>query len=236
MKTPAVIGHAVELAALAEFVASQDRVAAGLVFVGEAGIGKTTLWRYGVAAAVGRGYRIMATQAAASESEFGFAVLAALLQELGSDLMPELPPSQRRALEVAVLLVEPGPEPPQPRTVNEAFLSVLRLAAKHRPLLIAVDDEQWIDAVSGAALEFVIRRLRGEPIAFLFTRRSDRDDESPARIERAFSPERLTRMWVGPLSLSALHELLRSRLAVAFAPPTLRRLADASAGNPFFAL
>ncbi len=105
-----------------------------------------------------------------------------------------------------------------------------------RPLLIAVDDEQWIDAASSAVLAFAIRRLKGEPIGFLFTRRSDRDDELPVGIERAFSLERLTLMRLGPLSLSALHDLLRSLLAVTFAPPTLRRLADTSAGNPFFAL
>jgi DNA-binding CsgD family transcriptional regulator len=236
MASPVLIGHAVELAALTTFLASRERLPAGLVFVGEAGIGKTTLWRYGLAAAGSAGYRTVAAQATASESELGFTVLAALLQECGSDLIPELPPSQRHALEVAVLLAEPGPEPAQPRAINEAFLSVLRLAALQQPLLIAVDDEQWIDTASSAVLEFVIRRLREEPIGFLFTRRADRDDEPPVGIERAMSPERLTRMRVGPLSPSALHELLGSRLAVTFAPPTLRRLADTSAGNPFFAL
>jgi DNA-binding CsgD family transcriptional regulator len=236
MTSPAVVGHPVELAALSEFLASKDKLAAGLVFVGEAGIGKTTLWRSGVAAAGGAGYRIMASQASASESELGFAVLAVLLQESATDLMPKLPPSQRRALEVAVLLAEPGPEPSHPRAITEAFLSLLRLAALDGPLLVAIDDEQWIDTASGAALEFAVRRLREEPIGFLLTRRSDRDDEPPVGIERAFLPESLTRIKVGPLSLSALHEFLRGRLAVTFAPPTLRRLADASGGNPFFAL
>jgi DNA-binding CsgD family transcriptional regulator len=236
MKAAAVIGQELELTVLNEFLTSQERLPAGLVFVGEAGIGKTTLWRHGLAAAAAAGYQIMATQATASEFELGFAVLAALLQESAAELLPELPLLQRRALEVAVLLAEPGPDPPQPRAISVALLAVLRLAARDRPLLIAVDDDQWIDTASSAVLEFAIRRLRGEPIGFLFTRRSDRDDEPPVGIERAFSPERLTRMRVGPLSLSALHELLRSRLTATFAPPTLRRLADTSAGNPFFAL
>src|SRR5690348_13663150 len=143
MTTPVVIGQDVELAALREFVDAQGKLPAGLVLDGEAGIGKTTLWRYGLAAAEGTGYQIMATQATASESELGFAVLADLLQERAAELMADLPLHQRRALEVAVLLADPGPEPPQPRAVAVAFLAMLRLAARNRPLLIAVDDEQW---------------------------------------------------------------------------------------------
>ncbi len=88
MASPAVIGHTVELAALTKFLVSQERLPAGLVFVGEAGIGKTTLWRHGLAAAGGAGYQVAATQATVSESELGFTVIAALLQDLGSDLMP----------------------------------------------------------------------------------------------------------------------------------------------------
>jgi DNA-binding CsgD family transcriptional regulator len=236
MTSPTVIGHGVELSALNEFLSAQRKLPAGLLFVGEAGIGKTTLWRHGLAAADGAGYQVMATQATTSESEMGFVVLAALLQEHSRDLMPKLPPSQRDVLEVALFLAEPGPEPLQPRAINEAFLSVLRLAAQRQPLLLCVDDVQWIDAASSAVLEFAIRRLNEEPIGFLFTRRSDTDDEPSTGIESGFPPDRLTRLRVGPLNASALHELLRGRLGVTFAPPTLRRLEDASRGNPFFAL
>jgi DNA-binding CsgD family transcriptional regulator/tetratricopeptide (TPR) repeat protein len=236
MKSLAVIGHELELVALNEFLASQGKLPAGLVFVGEAGIGKTTLWRHGLAAAGGAGYQIMATQATASESELGFAVLAALLQDNAAELLPELSLPQRWALEVAVLLVAPGPEAPQPRAIAMAFLAVLRLAARHRPLLVAIDDEQWIDAASSAALEFAIRRVKDERIGFLLTRRSDHDEEATVSLDHAFSPEQLTRVRVGPMSPRAIHDLLRSRLDVTFAPPTLRRLAETSAGNPFFAL
>lgn len=236
MKLPAVIGHDVELAALREFLGAQGELPAGFVLDGEAGIGKTTLWQHGLAAAGGAGYQIIATQATASESELGFAVLADLLQERAPRLLRELPLPQRRALEVAVLLAEPGPESPQPRAIAAAFLAVLRLAARDQPLLVAVDDEQWIDSASCAVLEFAVRRLRGERIGFLLTRRSDHDDEAPVGLDRAFAPDQLTRVRVGPLNLSALHELLRSRLGVSFPTPTLRRLADTSAGNPFFAI
>ncbi len=236
MRSPALIEHELELAAVDEFLASEGKPPSGLVFVGEAGIGKTTLWRYGLAAAAGAGYQVMATQATASESELGFTVLAALLQDKAAELLPELPVPQRRALEVAIVLAEPGPEAPQPRAIAMAFVGALRLAARSRPLLVAIDDEQWIDEASKAALEFAIRRVKDERIGFLLTRRSDRDDEAMVGLERAFSPEQLMRVRVGPMSPRAINELFPSRLELTFAPPMLRKLADTSAGNPFFAL
>jgi DNA-binding CsgD family transcriptional regulator len=235
MKSPAVIGHEFELAALNEFLASQ-KLHTGLVFVGEAGIGKTTLWRHGLEVAGGAGHQTMAIQATASESALDFAVLSALLQESTAELLPELPLPLRRALEVALLLAEPGPETPQPRAVAMAFLAMLRLAARNRHVLVAIDDEQWIDAASRAALEFAIRRIKDERIRFLLTCRSERDDEATVRLDHAFSSEQLVRVQVGPMSPRAIHEVLRNRLEATFAPPTLRRLTEASAGNPFFAL
>lgn len=233
MSTASIIGRDHELKTIRAFLG--EPTTAALMLEGEAGVGKTTLWQYGLAAAAAADYQIMATQATASESEYGFAALADLLREPASAVLPELPLPQRRALEVAVLLVEPGPVPYQPRAIAVAFLEVLRLAARNRPVLVAIDDEQWIDPASSAVLDFAVRRLKHERISFLLTRRSG-IGEAPLALHRALSPESLTRIRLGPLSLGALHELLRRRLGVAFTRPTLRRLADTSGGNPFFAL
>lgn len=139
-------------------------------------------------------------------------------------------------MEVAVLLAEPGPEPQHRRAIAVAFLGLLRLAARDGLLLVAIDDEQWIDSASRSVLEFAIRRLSDERIAFLLTRRSDQDSTAPLALETALSPEQLTLARIGPLSLGALHELLRRRLGNTFSRVTLRRLAESTGGNPYFAL
>jgi hypothetical protein len=44
------------------------------------------------------------------------------------------------------------------------------------PLLIAVDDLQWVDSASDRVIRFVLRRLDTEQIGFIATRRLERDD------------------------------------------------------------
>ena len=74
-------------------------------FWGEAGIGKTSLWLAGVEAAAARGYRILSSRPSEAETRFSFAGLTDLLG--GADeIVAELPPIQRRALEAALLLGE----------------------------------------------------------------------------------------------------------------------------------
>src|SRR5437763_16012517 len=67
-----LIGRTDELAALAAFVGEQPRPAASFVFLGQAGIGKTTLWRGGLALAQATGNRVLACQPARSEAQLSF--------------------------------------------------------------------------------------------------------------------------------------------------------------------
>jgi DNA-binding CsgD family transcriptional regulator len=230
-----VIGRDVELAALGEFLSSDRELPAALILDGEAGIGKTTLWHAGVEIAQAS-HQILVAQAASSEAEFPFASLSDLLVERAAQVLPKLPLPQRRALEVALLLAEPGEHVPHPRAIATAFLNVVRLIAAEAPVLVALDDIQWIDPPSRRVLEFLVRRLEGEPVALLVARRTERDESPPLGLARAFAEKRLTEVRIGPLSLGALHEVLRTRLGLTFARPTLRRIAEASGGNPFFAL
>jgi DNA-binding CsgD family transcriptional regulator len=230
-----VIGRDVELAALREFLSSDSELPAALILDGEAGIGKTTLWHAGVEIAQAS-HQILAAQAAPSEAELPFASLSDLLGERAAQVLPKLPLPQRRALEVALLLTEPVGPAPHPRAIATAFLNVVRLVAAKAPVLVAVDDLQWIDSPSRRVLEFLVRRLEGEPVALLIARRTERAESPPLGLVRAFPEQRVTEVRIGPLSLGALHEVLRARLGLTFARPTLRRIAEASGGNPFFAL
>jgi DNA-binding CsgD family transcriptional regulator len=230
--TYSIVGRERELAALGAFVADVGGAGA-LVLEGAPGIGKTTLWRAAVDDAAGT-RRVLAARPAAAEARLSFAALSDLLRPVLDDAIPSLPSPQRRALEGALLLREPHPGSDQ-RAVATAFLRVLHELAAHDPLLLAVDDAQWLDAPSRAVLEFAARRLDEARVAVLLAVRVE-DGDVPARLERAFDEERVQTVRVGPLSLGALHRLLRRRLGFPLPRQALLRVHETSGGNPFFAL
>ena len=214
------------------FLAGLEEGPRALLIVGEAGIGKTSLLRATLARAEQRSIRVLIAQPARAEAELTFAGLGDLLRELAPEALAELPSPQRRALEVALLIREPEARPPDPLALGSALLGLLRNVAAPQPLLVAVDDVQWLDGPSAAALEFAARRLRDEQIRIVAAHRIG-GGKIPFDLERALPVERLE---VGPLSMGALHRLLRERLGATFSRPILRRLHATSGGNPFFAL
>jgi DNA-binding CsgD family transcriptional regulator len=156
--------------------------------------------------------------------------LADLLGTAADEALPHLPPPQARALEVALLRTEAA-SPSEPHAVAAATLGALRALAGSRPVLVAIDDIQWLDGASADALTFAARRLDGGPVRFLLTRRP----RAPARLERAFGPG-LERLSVGPLSLDAIRRMLSDQLQLSLPRPLLRRIFESTLGNPLFAL
>ncbi len=205
-----------------------------LVLEGEAGIGKTTLWRCGVELAE-REWLTLACSPTEAESALSFAAAGDLLERYAAEVVGTLPPPQRRALAAALLLDEVGGAPAEPRAVAVAFLGALRELARARPVLVAVDDIQWLDAPSALLLEFALRRVHVEPIAFLLAQRVTAEPRAPLGLDRV-SPESIRRLGVGPFSIGALHRLLRTRIGVSFPRPLLRRVHETVRGNPFYAL
>ena len=122
-----------------------------------------------------------------------------------------------------------------PRALAVAVRTCFQMLAEKRPLVLAVDDIQWVDSSSASALVFALRRLRSERMLLLLARRLDESGEGPA-MEEALEPDAVERLRVGPLSIGAVHTLLQRRLGRSFARPTLRRLHEISGGNPFYAL
>jgi DNA-binding CsgD family transcriptional regulator len=229
-----LLGRNAELAQAASFLESE--LPAALVLEGEAGIGKTCLWEEGVRMAAAAGFRVLATRAAGSEVQLSFAGLGDLLHGVVDKARDGLPGPQRRALEAALLLEEAEEAAPDARTVGFAFLSALRLLAETAPLILAVDDLQWLDSPSGGTLRFALRRLETEPVGLLGTVRGSPGEPLPLELGRAFADDRLVRIPLGPLSFGALHELVRTRLGLNLPRPALRRVVEVSGGNPFFAL
>jgi DNA-binding CsgD family transcriptional regulator len=231
-----VVGREQERRTIAEFVGSARRTAAVLLLQGEAGIGKTTLWVEGVAAARESGIRVLAARPGEAEIGLAFAGLADLLEDVLDQVADQLPPPQRRALRVALLLEEVDGATPEERSVAAALVSVLRKLAEPDPLLIAIDDVQWLDPASARALAFAVRRLAPEPVAGLLAQRVAPGDGLPLGLARAPGDLTVERLHVGPLSLGELHQVLLRGTGTALPRPVLRRLHEVSGGNPFFAV
>jgi len=126
-------------------------------------------------------------------------------------------------------------EPADPRTVATAVVGVLTELARGQPMLVAIDDAQWVDLASRRALEFAVRRLPAQ-LRLLVTRRSDGAAEVPLDLDRALSPDAFQRVVLGSLSLASLHHIVRERLGTSPTRPMIARIAEASGGNPFFAI
>jgi DNA-binding CsgD family transcriptional regulator len=228
-----IAGRNEELAAVRAFVGGTDSGFAALVLDGEAGIGKSTLWLAGEEEARERGLRVLTSRPAEAESGLAFAGLGDLFDGVLDEVRAELAPPRRRALELALLLADAPDEAVDARALGVAVRNVLELLSEATPVILAVDDVQWLDPSTARVLSFVLRRLDDEDVRLLLARRSGHP-ESP--LEAALEGGRVQRLHVGPISLGALQVLLRQRIGRSFSRPTLLRLHDVSGGNPFYAL
>lgn len=225
--TQRLVGREEELASLVALLEAPLPSAA--VVAGEAGIGKTALWLGAMEEARARGFLVLSCRASEAGARFSFSGLADLVAGVVGEVLPDLPPPQRRALEAALALSD-SDEPVEEGVVAFAVLGALRRLAADQPLVLAVDDVQWLDEPSLALLRYVLPRLDEDPVAALLTVRG----EVPSWLRESLS-ERLLELELGPLSVGALHELLRTRIG-ALPRPLLLRIRETSGGNPFFAL
>ena len=142
------IGRERELADIRDFIVSIRRRPGFLMLDGAAGIGKTTLWRAGVRAAADESFRVLACRPAELESRLAFSGVIDLFADVEDAVLESLPAPQRRALEIALLRRESSGAAIDPRNTAVAALGAVRALARSAPVLIAVDDVQWLDAPS----------------------------------------------------------------------------------------
>ncbi|MEX2613624.1 MAG: AAA family ATPase [Gaiellaceae bacterium] len=232
----AIVGRDAELASVQDFVASVSDGAAALVLQGEAGVGKTTLWTEGVTQAEEQGLRVLQARPAESETTFSFSSLGDLLQPVVNEALAALPDPQRRALGLALMLEDVEGPPPDGRAIGVAALNALRALAAATPLVVAIDDVQWLDAASSGALAYAARRLRTEQLGVLMSRRLALESSLIGELRRSLSADRFGDVHVGPLEMGALHRVVHEHLAVALPRPLLTEVHEASGGNPFYAL
>ncbi|MDZ5660265.1 AAA family ATPase [Nocardioides sp. S-58] len=226
-----LVGREAELGALAAVLDRQPATTRALVLEGEPGVGKTSLWEHGLACARERGMRVLCARASESETGLPLAGVIDLLDEVGAEELAGIPSPQLQALEVALYRAEPGDQPPTDQVVALALLSALRALAVQQPLVVAVDDLQWLDPSSQAALAYASRRLT-EDVTVLLSRRPG--PRTP--LERAFAEDRLEHLVVGTTSLGGTRQILARRLDLRLPHHLLRRVYDTTTGNPLFVL
>ena len=163
-----IVGRERELALARGFVT--DTTADGpasLVFEGVAGIGKTAIWATVLREARAHGVAVRVCRCSESDASLAFAGLGDLLEGLDSAVLSTLPLVQQQALSAALLLSEGSAATLGNRVVGVAVLGVLRLLSLSGPLLLAIDDVQWLDTSSRSALSFALRRLEDEPVRLI---------------------------------------------------------------------
>jgi len=232
-----VIGRDDELALARAFLGGLRDGPRALVVEGEAGIGKTAVWLAALDLATSSGCRVLRCAGEESEARLSFVGLADLVGDTADEILPALPGPQREALEVALLRRDGGARRgPEPTAVAMALRSLLVGVAQRAPVVVAVDDVQWLDAATVRALSFAMRRLDGQPVGVLATVRAPLQSPDVLGLERALGGERCARVRLGPLSLGALGVLLERRLGYPYRRSILVRIERVTGGNPLFAL
>jgi DNA-binding CsgD family transcriptional regulator len=221
-----LVGRAVELRALTALIDCLDFAGSAAMVVGEAGIGKTALLTHlaDVAAAARTGTRVIRLGGEESEAVLPFAAAADLMVPL-REHFDHLPECQRRALETCLALSDA--DPCGPLAMCAGALGVLAAAAEQNPLVILVDDFQWIDLESQKILLFVARRLSAEHVVMII---AVRDEPGNLVATGSLQVIRLT-----GLSYEDCAELAR-RQRITVAPDNLRSLVEHSGGNPLVVL
>ena len=211
---------------------------AALVIEGDPGIGKTTLWLTAVEEARRRGFRVLLTRPTASKSVMAYAALADLLSAVEPSTWADLPVPQRRAVDLVTSPIDDvadGPVGTDQRAITAAFLSVVGRLAETSPLLLAIDDLQWLDSSSARVVDSVARRLTGA-VGLLGAVRSSPGDGSSGSWFQPPKPDQLNRITLSPLTVGSLHTIVSQRFGRSYPRPTMLAIHQTSGGNPFYAI
>ncbi len=220
---PELLGRDAERGAIDRLIdAAAARGSGALVLRGEPGVGKTSLLGY-AAARVG-GLRLLATEGVEPESDLPFAGLHRLLRPV-LDRLTALPEAQAGALRASLGL---GTGTGDRFLVGAGVLSLLAEVASDGGVLCLVDDAQWLDEESAAALTFTARRLDNEGVAILF---AAEDEES-----RPFPAPGIPQLRVDGLPADLATRLVSAQAGDQLAPAVLDRVLDFSGGNPLVLL
>ncbi|MFE1910734.1 helix-turn-helix transcriptional regulator [Streptomyces anandii] len=212
----------------------------GLVLTGHPGSGRSTL----LASLAGRftadGHRVLRCRPAPADQELPYLGLIDLLAEVGDGELDHLPDDERELLGAALRRVTGTPAPfggGQLLVLRMALLRALTQLSSERPLLLVVDDAQWLDAPSADALSFVAHRSAGTPLAVAAAVRTEPVGGGNDPVVRAvrLCPQPVTTLPVPPMTEPEIAALLAEH-GMAWPKQRASRVRRASGGNPRFAL
>lgn len=210
---------------------------AALTLQGEPGIGKTTVWEAARREGTARGFQALSARPTRSEAGLPLGAFGDLFSDAFASAGARLPTPQRDALEVALLLAEPVGVAHGQRALSVAIATLLRaLTDGDRPLLLAIDDVQWLDESSEAVLSYALRRVQDRPIGVVLSLRGSGSSAVPLGLNASGPLGWSEHLTLGPLSLGALHRLLQASAGESFPRLALVKIEEASGGNPFYAL
>lgn len=217
--THRVVGRAAELARLEALLDGARLGRSGaLLITGGAGIGKTTLLDR--ARSVSSDLHVLQAAGVEGESHLPYAGLSALLRPV-LDRLDAIPPVQASALRAALALE--AADEARRFAVPAAVLSLLAAVAEDGPVLVTIDDAQWLDHESLEAIAFAVRRLRAEGVVVVIAARTNDGDDPPVT--------GVDRLELPPLDRNDARSLLEREHQGVEATVT-ERLLDKAAGNP----
>lgn len=192
-------------------------------------MGKTAVMR-SLRSAVGeRDLTFLSAHPTEPERRLAFSGLTDLLSDLPVEEYDALPAPQRAALRSALLLEESAEEV-SPLAVAAGIRTLLRARAASRPVLLVVDDAQWLDDATTTVLAAALRRLQDVPVSVVAAAR-------PAgRRPMDWIADPPDQVALTPLSAPALFQVIRSHLDISPGRGELLEIERASGGNPLYAL
>jgi len=242
---PPVVGRAVELAAVA---AAWERARAGrgqVVLVdGEPGEGKTRLVEELVSRALLDAASVAVARAVPTDEAQAWSGVAGLLAGGLADApgLSAAPPAALAALgalhpDLAARF--PGTEAALP--VADALRAAVIAAAHERPLLLALDDAQWLDASTAAVLPALARDVAARPVALVLgvtwgAPGAARLDDLRARLGRDLEGDAIRLARFDDAALRALVAWALPAYSPQDADRLVRRLASDTAGIPLLAV
>ena len=220
-------------ATLVDWLASTRDASSACVVEGPAGIGKSYLIDELVARA--SEWRVLRARPAEAEVRLVGSALLDLCADVTDAELAELPPALGAVLSVA-LVRDSGQGETAPHAVAAAFHALIRQLSAATPVLICVDDIQWLDAETAQVLLFAARRLPESRAAILAGLRTGPQLGEPQVVTDLCAGLANTRLTVEPMPPETLSSVIRDRAGQTMPESAVRAAVDAAAGNPLFGI